>query len=81
MAETRFKGQAGMGGRGKNQPKNTQTSVTRRRQKFPKLAEASVKGVPSGSGPKQNQGKNQRDWHEGRKMKVRRATKVSQAIR
>ena len=81
MAEQRFKGAAGMGARGKNQRKSSQPKATRRRQKFPKLKAAKVKGVQSGSRAKQNQGKNQRDWHGARKLRVRRATKASKAVR
>ena len=79
MAEQRFKGAAGMGARGKNQPKSSQPKATRRKQKYPKMAAAKVKGVQSGSRAKQNQGKNQRDWNAARKMRVRRSTKKSQA--
>lgn len=73
----RSKGQAGMGGRGKNQSRNRQDKATRRKARVPKIAKANVPGSPSGKNPrKRNQKRNQRQWHQQRRLRVRKANYI-----
>jgi hypothetical protein len=74
--QQRFKGQAGMGGRGKNKPKN-QTVATRRKVRTPKIPKAQVPGVIESPNPrKRNQKNNQRKWHDEKAAKIRKANRV-----
>jgi hypothetical protein len=66
--QQRNKGQAGMGGRGKNQVKGRQDQATRRRQR--KTGGGVTLSKPSDN-PKQNQGRNQEEWEKARKMNSR----------
>lgn len=76
--QQRNKGQAGMGGRGKNQLKNRQDVATRRKSKTPKLPKAKVPGEPSSKNPrKRNQKRNQREWNEERMLKIKKANRVA----
>ena len=75
--QQRNKGQAGMGGRGKNSPKRRQDKATARKVRVPKLPAAEVPGAPSSKNPrKRNQKRNQREWHAEKRFKVRKATEV-----
>jgi hypothetical protein len=75
--QERNKGQAGMGGRGKNQPKNRQDQATRRKVTVPKLPKAKVPGVVASKNPrKRNQKNNQRSWHDEKVTRVRKANRV-----
>jgi hypothetical protein len=77
MPQQMNKGQAGMGGRGKNQLKGRQDKGTRRKGRIPKLAEANIPGSPSGKNPrKRNQKRNQREWRQKRELHVRKANWV-----
>jgi hypothetical protein len=66
--EQRFKGQAGMGGRGKNQERNRQDKKTRTSKRKPgggaNLTRPSVR-------TKDNQGRNQKQWAAKKKMASR----------
>jgi hypothetical protein len=75
--QQRNKGQAGMGGRGKNKVQNRQDQATRRRNRAPKLAVTDVPGAPPSKNPrKRNQKRNQRAWHAERRFKVKKANRV-----
>jgi hypothetical protein len=75
------KGQAGMGGRGKNQAKTRRDKGTRRKGTIPKLASAKVPGSPSGKNPRRrNQKRNQREWHEDRRMQVKKTHRLSTVV-
>jgi hypothetical protein len=76
MAQERNKGQAGMGGRGKNQPKNRQDVATPRKRKMPALATVDVPGSPSGTSARRNQKRNQREWHGDRRRQVKKAAGI-----
>src|SRR2546423_9278945 len=76
--QQRYKGQAGMGGRGKNSPKLRQNRTTKRKVRVPKLAEAIIPGAPPSKNPhKRNQKRNQREWHAERRFKVKKAARTS----
>jgi hypothetical protein len=67
--QQRFKRAAGMGSRGKNQPKNIRlgTKPSRRKASLPKLPKAQVFGkFESFNLRKRNQKNNQRKWHSKR---------------
>ncbi len=79
--QQRSKGQAMMGGRGKNQPKNRQDKATRRKARVPKVAEAEILGSPSSKNPKKrNQKSNQRTWHNERARRVKKANRIPEAV-
>jgi hypothetical protein len=72
MVQQRNKGQAGMGGRGKNQKKGRQDQATRRRKKLPlgeKKGGATL--TPPSKSRRLNQKRNQTEWHERRRQAVR----------
>jgi hypothetical protein len=72
--QQRNKGQAGMGGRGKNSPKQRQDKATSRKVRVPRVAAADVPGAPSSKKPRRrNQKRNQREWHAERRFKVKKA--------
>lgn len=68
MAQTRNKGQAGMGGRGKNQERGRHDVGTRRRVRKPGGGASHTK---PGKTARQNQGRNQQEWHAERRMRTR----------
>lgn len=68
MAQTRNKGQAGMGGRGKNQERGRHDIGTRRRQR--KTGGGASLTKPSNR-KRANQGRNQREWQAERRMQSR----------
>jgi hypothetical protein len=68
MAQQRFKGQAGMGSRGKNQRKTRQDKVTARRQR--KTGGGVTLEKPSDN-PRNNQCRNQTEWGKKKKMRTR----------
>jgi hypothetical protein len=71
------KGQAGMGGRGKNQAKTRQDKATRRTVRTQGLVKAHIPGSPSGKNPRRrNQKRNQRTWHEERRFAVKKANRA-----
>jgi hypothetical protein len=72
MAPERNKGQAGLGGKGKNQLKHRQDQATRNKRKTPSLGKRQVPGKPAGSGKKALQKENQRRWHQEKKRRVRK---------
>jgi hypothetical protein len=79
--QERSKGQAGMGGRGKNQSHTRQDKATRRKVRMPKIARAIVPGEPAGKNPrKRNQKRNQRKWHNERASSVKKTNRVSQEL-
>jgi hypothetical protein len=67
--QARFKGQAGMGGRGKDQPKNSQNKKTRT-SKRTKVAGPANRTKPALK-KKANQGRNQKEWAAEKKMGAR----------
>jgi hypothetical protein len=73
MAPERNKGQAGMGGRGKNQTKYRQDVATRRKRHMQALADPNIPGSPCGTPARRNQKNNQRAWHAERRQRVKRA--------
>jgi hypothetical protein len=76
--QERSKGQAGMGSRGKNQPRNRKDKATRRKVRVPKVAKATVPGSSSGKNPNErNQKRNQLEWHAERRFRVRKSNQVS----
>jgi hypothetical protein len=77
MAQQRNKGQAGMGGRGKNQAKYRQDVATRRKTRIPALAEPSIPGSPSGPPARRNQKRNQRTWRAQRQFALKKVTRRS----
>jgi len=75
--QQRYKGHAGMGGRGKDSPKLRQDKATARKVRVPKLPAADVPGAPSSKNPrKRNQKRNQREWHAEKRFKVRKANQA-----
>ena len=73
MVKERFKGMAGMGGKGKDVAKNRQDKVTAGKKK-----NVTVSGDKSGAnfrrpGPTAaaNRKRNQKEWHEQKQAKVR----------
>jgi hypothetical protein len=68
MTHERNKGQAGMGGRGKNQEKGRQDHATRQRKRN---VGGGVNLEPPAENPKANQGRNQRAWEKKKKMSTR----------
>jgi hypothetical protein len=68
MVQQRFKGQAGMGGRGKNQRRTRQDKVTPRRKR--KTGGGVTLEKPSDK-PRWNQKRNQTEWEKKKKMKTR----------
>jgi hypothetical protein len=79
--QQRYKGQAGMGGRGRNQGRTRQDKVVRRSARVPKLAKAKIPGSPSGKNPRRrNQKRNQRDWHAERRFKVKKAMRITAEV-
>ena len=76
--QQRYKGHAGMGGRGKDSPRRTQNKATARTVRVPKLAARDVPGASSSKNPrKRNQKRNQREWHAEKRFKVRKANHAS----
>jgi len=71
MAQQRFKGEAGIGGRGKNKARYRQDTVTRRKR-TPATKKARVPGSPSGSAGRRNQKRNQRSWHGKRRFRLKK---------
>ena len=67
--QQRFKGQSGMGSRGKNQPKNSQNKKTRTTKRT-KVASPANRTKPSGT-KKANQGRNQKEWSAEKRMAAR----------
>ena len=65
MAQQRNKGQAGMGGRGKNQERGRHDVGTRRRTR--KSGGGASRSRPAGTA-RGNQGRNQREWQAERRM-------------
>jgi hypothetical protein len=65
-----------MGGRGKNQVKHRQDVATRRKRKMQALREPAIPGTPSGTRTRQNQKRNQRDWHAQRRHRVKKAAGI-----
>jgi hypothetical protein len=79
--QERSKGQAGMGGRGKNQARTRLDKATRRKVRVPKIAKGIVPCEPAGKNPrKRNQKRNQRIWHGERASRVKKANRVSQEL-
>ena len=68
MPQERNKGQAGMGGRGKNQERGRHDIGTRRRERNKGGGAALTKPTRTARG---NPGRNQQEWHTKRKMKSR----------
>jgi hypothetical protein len=68
MVMERHKGQAGMGGRGKNQPKTGEDKATRKRTR--KTGGGATLTRPSDD-PKANQGRNQSKWKTAKRMRSR----------
>jgi hypothetical protein len=68
MAQERNKGQAGMGGRGKNQERGRHDVGTRRRER--KTGGGASLTKPS-TKRRANQQRNQHEWHAERRMKSR----------
>src|SRR5437763_11911210 len=75
MAQQRFKGQAGMGGRGKNQSRYRQDVATRRKRKVPALRKAKIPGSPAGPPARRNQKRNQRSWRAARTFRLKKRTR------
>jgi hypothetical protein len=67
--QERFKGQSGMGSRGKNQPKKTQTKKTRTTKRT-NIAGPANRTKPSRSN-KANQERNQKEWSAEKRMAAR----------
>ena len=65
MPNERNKGQGGMGGKGKNQPRNRQDKATRKKAK--NIGGPANLTKPSKS-PKANQKRNQKEWASKKKM-------------
>ena len=78
MAQQRFKGQAGMGGRGKNQARYRKDVVSRRKR-VPSFKKASLPGSPSGSPPRRNQKRNQRAWRAHRTFRLKKIARTEGA--
>jgi hypothetical protein len=75
--ETRNKGQAGMGGRGKNKLKSRTDQPTRRKVRNQKIAKAKVPGAVASKNPaRRNQKRNQRSWHSERAFKVKKTNRA-----
>ena len=68
MVQQRFKGQAGMGSRGKNQRKSRQDKVSPRRKR--KTGGGATLEKPSDN-PRWNQKRNQNEWAKKRRMRTR----------
>ena len=68
MPQQRSKGMAGMGGRGKNKPKNRQDEATRKRVR--KTGGPANLTRPS-SRNKDNQGRNQKEWASAKRASTR----------
>ena len=68
MAQTRNKGQTGMGGRGKNQERGRDDVGTRRRER--NTGEGANLTRPSKTA-RGNQGRNQKEWQAERRMRTR----------
>jgi hypothetical protein len=66
--QQRFKGQAGMGGRGKNQDKQLEEKKTRTSERKPGPGANLTKPSPR---KKDNQKRNQREWAAKKKMASR----------
>lgn len=82
MAHERNKGQAGLGGRGKNQTKGRQDQATpsprgRKKSNLTQARNKEVPGSPSGAPERRNQKKNQRDWHENKVRNVRKEQRTT----
>jgi hypothetical protein len=75
--QQRYKGQAGMGGRGKNSPKQRQDKATSRKVRVPKVKKGDVPGAPSSRNPRK---RNQREWNADRRFKVKKANRVPAAV-
>ena len=79
--QQRHKGQAGMGGRGKNQPKNRQDVASRRKVTVPRIPKAKLPGAPESPNPrKANQKNNQRKWHAKRAFAIKKAQHVPENV-
>ena len=73
------KGQAGMGGRGKNRSKARQDKATRRTVRSRNVPTAKVPGSPSSRNPRRrNIKRNQREWHEDRRFAAKKANRPPQ---
>ena len=68
MPQERNKGQAGMGGRGKNQERGRDDVGTRRRKRNTGGGATLTKPART---PRGNQGRNQREWNTARRMESR----------
>ena len=77
MTQQRNKGQAGMGGRGKNQIRHRQDTGTRRKRRMQALREPELPGSPPGPPAVRNQKRNQREWHAERRLKVKKAAGIT----
>jgi hypothetical protein len=67
--QQRFKGQAGLGGRGKNQRKTRQDQVTPKRQR--KTGGGVTLEKPSDNNPRNNQKRNQTEGQKKKRMRTR----------
>jgi hypothetical protein len=67
--QARFKGQTGLGGRGKDQAKTSQNKKTRTTKRT-KVASPANRTKPSLS-KKANQGRNQKEWSAEKRMAAR----------
>jgi hypothetical protein len=66
--QQRFKGEAGMGGRGKNRPLEAHNKQNRT-SKATGIAPA--RRTKASTKPKNNQGRNQKEWSAAKKMAAR----------
>jgi hypothetical protein len=68
MRQERTKGQAGMGGRGKNQERGKQDVGTRRTEQ---KSGGGASLTRASDNPRYNQQRNQDKWHEQKRMRSR----------
>jgi hypothetical protein len=68
MPQQKNKGQAGMGGRGKNQKKGRQDQATRTKERKPGGGATRSRPALTARG---NQKRNQKEWHEESRMESR----------
>ena len=68
MAHERHKGEAGMGGRGKDVARNRQSKATAKRKRNPGPSATLTKPSPK---PRTNQRRNQREWSTEKTMRRR----------
>jgi hypothetical protein len=76
MVQPKNKGQAGMGGRGKNKPKHRQDQATARKARPPTLRgegknKEGAQLTRPARNPRANQKRNQSEWHQARRMRSR----------